>query len=881
MARNAYERLATQDEGTERSGGANGMSGGEISGGGGGAGLGSGGLSAGGMPHLPPSYEELGNAEDDLMGGDNENTGSYGIEQFEIDDYDYDGDVRTERGSLFTRASFFTKKFAAGFSNRVIHPVTRMIDPIYEGLLFVNLQYERSILKIGNPLVVKRLLYVLFMVIIIFFVSRYTVSEGINGTSGGAFSSGKFYDLKKLGSLFEDHIDPRGMKETLEYFSSMPHVAGTSGDLALSKYVERFMNNNGVKSVGINELQSYLNYPSEKSKSTYVKLADDSFEATLREFGIDEMEYMAYNPNGLNTDGEVEGPMVFANYGSEDDINQLVDSGIDLKDTILLMYYGGDKSMPEPNKVALATDKGAKAVIFISSKFSVSTKDDKPVEHDDVIQRENVGNTRYSPGDVLTPGWASEDGYVSRLLWFKSKATPKIPSIPVSYKDGAKLIKQLDGTGYKFENGKHSGEGDTDDKSKRLKLKITNNEKQTHQIWNVVGSIPGREQHEKRIVIGAARDAACFGTISSNTGTVVMLELIKIFTTMQRKYNWSPARTITFISFDATNYNLAGLTEWIEEMKKEIFKEAYAYVDLSDAVAGDELSIRANPFLHLVIKDTLKDVQSSTKSKRADDHTLNMHELFKSQNEGLDKISNNLIEFKNYIPFINLLNVPSMEIKFKGNEYPKHSCFDSFDNFEKSNIDSKMEKHKQLVEILGKVILNSIEQAIIPYNFGEFVDRMIEYQSDLEKYIDKAIKADDKPNKPQMHYEKFTRSLNTLRESATQFDEWVGSWKKFIIESSDIEPSLVAMKRWKWNECLVEFNNNFISKAVQPARPGYLNLLFGTSSNAPANGNNDWQWNTFPAVRNYIDEGDFGRAQYELDQLADIMEMAAKDFVTY
>lgn len=358
---------------------------------------------------------------------------------------------------------------------------------------------------------------------------------------------------------------------------------------------------------------------------------------------------------------------------------------------------------------------------------------------------------------------------------------------------------------------------------------------------------------------------------------------------MQRKFNWIPARTITFISFDATDYNLAGPTEWIEEKKKTVFREAYAYIDLSDAVSGDDLSILANPFLHQLIIDGLKGVLTDTKSSRNNDDDIkqtrgpvkNMHELYKSQNQGLDKISNNMIEIKNYIPFINLLNVPSIEIKYKGKSYPKNSCYDDFKNFEDNHIDPSMEKHQQLVEVLGNIILNAVEQAIIPYSFGTFVDRIIEYQSDLEKYISEAIKADEKPNKPQMHYEKLILSFNTLRESANQFDDWVKSWKKFIIESSDIEPSLVAMKRWKWNECLVEFNNNFITKAVQPKRPGYLNLLFGVSYNAPSSINDDWQWNTFPSIRNFIDVGDFGRAQYEIDQLADIMDIAANEFVAY
>ncbi|EGV61609.1 Zn-dependent exopeptidase [Yamadazyma tenuis ATCC 10573] len=803
------------------------------------------------------------------------------MEQFEIDDFDYDASPHKE--GFLKRASFFTKKFATAFSNRVIDPVTNLIDPIYEGLSFVNSQYERSILKIGNPLVVKRLVYVAFMVAVFYLVTRQTVNESINGTSGGAFSSGKFYDIDKLSNIIEDHIDPKSMKEHLEYFSSMPHVAGTSGDLALSKYIETFMKNNGIQKIQNVELRSYLNYPAASKAKTIVKVSDGSFEATLNEMDIMEMEYIGFNPNALNTDTEVEGHMVYANYGTEKDFNDLADANVVLKDSILLIKYGG--SLPEANKIELAKKKQVKAILFISHKFTTGKDDDKQ-DIDTVIERHNVGNGRYSTGDVLTPGWASEDGYVSRLLWFKSESTPKLPTIPLSYKDGQELLSRLGNTGFKFEHDIYSGDK-TDDVSKRIKVRIGNNHKDTHQIWNVVGSILGREQNEKSVIIGSARDSSCFGTMSSNSGSVVMLELIKLFTTMQRKFNWTPARTITFVSFDATNYNLAGSTEWIEDRKKTLQEQGYTYIDLSDAVAGDDLTIKANPFLHDIIKECLKSVGSSTIQARGNkklqhkDKSLSLHELFKLKNKGSDRISNNMIEEKNYVPFINLLNVPSVEIKFEGYSYPKHSCYDNFEHFEKSKIDPSMKKHSQLVELLAKLILNLAEQAVIPFKFGEFVDRLNEYQGDLEKYINEAIRTDGKANEPVMHFEKLTKSFNTLRESANLFDEWTDSWKKFIVQSAEMEPSILAMKRWRWNDCLVEFNEQFISKDMQHPRPGYLNLLFGIPYNAPPTDNGHYQWNTFPAVRDYVDQKDWGRAQFEIDRLANIMELAATQFAAY
>lgn len=825
------------------------------------------------IPSQPPNYDDL---ESNLV----ENT-DHGIEQFEIEDEDIE--QPREREGFMVRASFVTKKLANDFNSRVVHRMTKIIDPIYEGYKHFNLLYEKSILKLGNPLVVKRLLYVFFIMIVIFFITKYNVSDGVNGVSGGAFSSGKFYDIDMLAKSATNYIDGKVMKENLEYLSSMPHIAGSKGDLVLSRYVQNYMEDNGIKLIDFDEVQSFTNYPDSDNKKTYVRLSDGSYEATLYEQGNKDMEYLAYNPNSLNTNDEYESFYIYGNYGTQDDLKKLRDHDVKLKDAILLIKYGG--SVPDANKLQIAQQQGVKAVLFVSPKFVIGSGDDK-VTYDDAIQKENVGVTRFSPGDVLTPGWSSEDGYVTRLPWFKSQSTPKIPSIPISWKDASHFISQLGENGVKFDDGFYSGVKSNEAKNK-IKLRISHNQRQTNQIWNIVGSIPGREQAEKGVIIGASRDSTCFGTMSTNTGTVVLLEMIKIFSALQRQYNWSPARSIYFVSFDASEYNLAGATEWVENRKETLKKQGYAYIDLSDAVSGDKLLIKSNPFLHSLIKKALKDVKSDKvkNTKREDskekdnDNRMNLYDLFKEQHDGSDDISNNLIGQKNYIPIINMANIPSLEIKFSGLNYPENSCYDNFENFEKFDIDSSMSKHKQLVELLTKVTLNLAEVPVIPYNFGDLASRLWLYLDDLESYTNEKISHYDKNVKPIMHFGILRDSINKLKTAGARFDEWCNAWKQFVKESADIEPSLLAMNRWKWNDNIIELNEKFIVKHVKVQRPGYVNVLFGVPFMAPENDNEDHQWNSFPSVRDYLDVNDFGRAQHEIDQLANLITIAADQFI--
>lgn len=806
----------------------------------------------GSQPMHPPLYDEI--------------QPTPPMEQFEIEDGESSSNLHLSntRHRLLGRASLITKKFASNINRGVIRPVTQMIDPIYEGYKYFNMQYEQAILKLGNPLVVKRLLYVFFIMLFIFFLTKYNV-DGSGQSSGGAFSLGKLYDIEKLAESFESMVDVKTMKEHLEYFLSMPHLAGTKGDLALARYMESYMKNNGIRTIDFNEIGSFVNYPSNYDH-TYVRLNDGSFQAQLLEkpegAANDAMQYHSYNPNAMNTNGEIRGQYIYANYGTEEDFQKLKDGAIDLAEKILLVRYGG--SIPNSNKVKLGKKYGAAAIIFISNSFETGDG----VVHDDIIERVNVGLERFSTGDVLTPGWSSGEGYVIRLPWFKSETTAKIPTVPISYKDGQELLKRLK-KGVKF-GKQYSGASE----EIQIAMKITNEQREVHPIWNVVGSIEGREQPEKGLIIGASRDSTCFGTMGTNTGLVILMELIKIFTALQRKFNWSPSRSIYFASFDGSEYNLAGLTEWIESRQEQLKRQGFAYIDLSDLVTGDILEVKSHPFLKKMIKDVLGKVSNGDSKSLLD--------LLKSQNSGNEFISNNFVELKNYIPFINLLNIPAIEVKFSGTKpYPKSSCMDNFQHFEKAKIDPDMKNHKLIVQVLSRLILELAEQPLIPYNINDLATDMMSYIKDIENYTNEVFGNDEKSDKPAMEFVRLENSIQTLMSAAERFQQWSSRWKLFVVESGDVEPSLLAMNRWKENDNLVDFNSKFISDYPQKYRPGYVNLLFGVSFGAPESveKGDTRQWNTFPSIRDYLDTKQYTRALNDLRTLSNLMEEAASEIL--
>lgn len=799
------------------------------------------------MPALPPAYDDS-----DTAGGDVFTSGPP-VEQFEIEEDEVYEPLKRE--SLVKRAFFATRRFVYVVRDNVSAPLSRYLDPIYEGYNYFNMKYELSILKLGNPLVVKRLIYVFFVIILMYVVTRSENSDGVNGASGGAFSSGKFFDVDMLGNSIKQYIEAASLKENIEYFSSMPHMAGSTGDLALARYVETYFHNNGMLQVDFHQLDSFLNYPSKDG--TYVKLADDSFSATLSEGNDKDMQNLAFNPTSPNTNGEIEAKYVYVNYGDPKDLEKLHEAKVSMKDTILLIRYGG--ITPESNKVYAATRLGAKAVIFISPSIQWAGED-----HDDYIQRVNVGLTRVSYGDVLTPGWSSQSSYFGSETWQKSDITAKTPSIPISWKDGEVLIKKLGNSGADFGEGRFSGDG-----SISIKVSILNKERNTHLMWNVVGSISGREQANKGIIFGAARDSLGYGTATSASGTATLLELVKVFTSLQRRYDWYPSRSIYFVSFDATEYNLAGSGEWMEEKRKQLMEEGYAYIDVGDIATGDTLTILTNPLFQGIIRDELRNIELTEAQKKKNSGMSSLYDLYKFQHDDKDTFSNNFVEYKNYLPFINRMNYPCLDVGFRGKTIPRGSTLDNFSNFEKE-LDSSMLDHLQIVELLARVGLRLAEDPMLSFDFIGLAMDLDRYQKDLESYIDE--KLDFFSSNTVVDYSKLQSAIVAFRENFRPLHEFRTHWKEFIKSTSSIEPAMLSGSRKLVNENMMNVAYSFlVNSDSRPMRIGYYNILFGSAFDAPSFDDGKHEWNTFPLVRDYASLGDFRGVQAEINHLADLL----------
>ena len=96
-----------------------------------------------------------------------------------------------------------------------------------------------------------------------------------------------------------------------------------------------------------------------------------------------------------------------------------------------------------------------------------------------------------------------------------------------------------------------------------------NNYQEQQTIYDVIGTIYGQVEPDQMVILGNHRDAWVFGAVDPNSGTAVLQEIARAFSTLRAK-GWRPGRTIMLCSWDAEEYGLIGSTEWVEVGGREV-----------------------------------------------------------------------------------------------------------------------------------------------------------------------------------------------------------------------------------------------------------------------------------------------------------------------
>ncbi|SCV04554.1 LAMI_0H17062g1_1 [Lachancea mirantina] len=646
----------------------------------------------------------------------------------------------------------------------------------------------------------------------------------------------------------------------LEKYTAVPHLAGQGQELV--NWTAQKFEEYGLKTE-IEAFDIYLNYPLDNSLKLLSKQKNGTkleFQASLKE------DVLAEDPttdgddlvpafHGYSASGNVTGEYVYVNYGTKDDFKLLSEVGVSVEGKIAIARYGG---IFRGLKVKFAQEAGAIGVILYSDPgddYFQEAKGDKaypegPARNPSSLQRGSVQFLSQSPGDPTTPGKASQ-GNVTRED--PSSRIPKIPSLPVSFKDVKPILEKLNGYGLdcsKFGGEKWIGNlpgfnywtGPNPDFSINL---YNNQSYDIRPIYNVYGNLTGTDPEEGYIIIGNHRDAWIKGGASDpNSGSASMLEIIRAFHELSVQ-GWKPRRTIIFASWDGEEYALLGSTEFGEKYSKTLSAQCLAYLNVDVSVSGKNLEIQASPFLNHVLAEALTQVEYPLGG------TLYDHYFEKKKKFGI------LGSGSDYTVFLEHLGIASVDVGFTNGRtdpvYHYHSNYDSY-HWMSTMADPGFKFHNALAQYLGLVALKLTEPKVIPTKISDYATELGFYFNSLaEKVPEGWLKAPVGKGSLLDAIIKTKERLIKFDRNAVSFDEYT-STLQLEWDNRDLLPIWkrlrLAFQIKGVNYKLRFFERNFVFEEGLKDRPWFKHIVYAAGRDT------GYEGFALPGLKEALDDDD-------------------------
>ncbi|KAK9239398.1 hypothetical protein V1525DRAFT_417798 [Lipomyces kononenkoae] len=751
---------------------------------------------------------------------------------------------------------------------------------------------------VGNPRLIKRLAIVFILSLGMWLLIASDLLP--IGTSNGGFSSPpQHYPLESMREYFFHEVSAKKIATHIQALTALPHMAGTAGDMSMATYIaQQFRDFNAFDTVETKQYDVFLTYPNRNGQRLAL-LSDEKtgrnlrrevlYEAILNEVEAEPgtLDKQPFPMHGLSAAGNVTGHMVYANYGTKKDFEKLRALEISLDGAIVFCRYG---LVHESLKIKAAEIYGASGVVLFSDrsdKDEASYPDGRAIP-EGAVQRGSAGLRNWAPGDPLTPGRPSTP--ISRKeAKENSTSLVNIPSLPISWDDAKHFLAALRGYGKKVENssiGQFPGvdewwTGSADGPMANLRNFPV--EREDQPIWNVIAKIEGTDQPEKAIILGAHRDAWCYGASDAMSGTAVMLEVSRILGHIASEFTWRPLRSIYFASWDGTEQNLIGATEWVEENIDSLRQDGVVYINLDQAVSGTQFNASGNPLLNSVLLTALDQVYDPFRNKTIRDLWGHM-ELPPLEGD------------KDTIPFQSFAGIASIDLSFSTpGGYPTRTCFDTkrwLNKFgDPSEVFVSSDKlvqlsyeendladdgfpyvfHKLLTQIVGAMIIRFADEMNLPFDLSSYARSSSHYMTDLQAYSGESRKLD---------VQNLVKGISALSESALQIEKWNSEWMNNFMAMGHVETTSMTAHRWSRNSRLTNLDKHLLNMDGLPGRSWLKHIIFAPQMWPPSAQDKSFVASgTFTAVRDALESGDEEEAQRQIDKISDQLYEAARKVV--
>jgi len=713
----------------------------------------------------------------------------------------------------------------------------------------------------------------------------------IQGYTAQSSASERNWEKKFQDGIVADHL-----RESMRRLSARPHHVGSPYDKDNAEWILAQFKSYGFDA-HIETFQVLFPTPKER---VVEMLEPKPFRAKLQEpaLAIDPTSSQTSEQlptyNAYSIDGDVTAPLVYVNYGSREDYEQLDRMGISVKGAIVIARYGEAWRGTKPK---VAAEHGAIGCIIYSDPGDDGyfNGDDYPKggwRPKDGVQRGSVMDTDY-PGDPLTPGvGATADA--KRLSIKEAKTITKIPVLPISYADALPLLSALTGpVAPEAWRGSlaltyHIGPGPA-----KVHLKVTSSW-DLKPVYDVIATMGGSGAENQWVLRGNHHDAWVNGADDPLSGMVAVLEEARMLGELH-KQGWNPKRTIIYCAWDGEEPGLLGSTEWVETHMADLQKHAVAYIN-SDSNGRGYLRVSGSHDLEKFINDVGREINDPEKNisvwQRA--HLLRIARAANAEERAeirkrTDLRINALGDGSDYTAFLDHAGVSALNIGYGGendaDQY--HSIYDDF-YWYTHFVDTDFAYGKALAQTGGTAIMRLADSDIIPYEYDASADTIAKYVKELEKLLkDKQDEARERnleleegvfsatsdpkkvsvapPNEevaPYMNFAPLKNGLEMIKRSA---DHYQAAFQKWQSGGETLSPQdLDAL-----NADLLRIQKAFLTERGLPERPWFKHQVYAPGAYT------GYGAKPIAAVREYMDQKKWDKADAEVPGIGKVLEQVS------
>jgi len=667
----------------------------------------------------------------------------------------------------------------------------------------------------------------------------------------------------------------------LRRLTARPHVAGTPGDRRVTEFIYDEFQRDGLNP-RIVEYNVLLSYP--KKVAVEILTLGDAVGArhgvpvqlahpepaiphdkdTRLSAPLARLAWNAYSPSA-----DLTAPVVYANYGTAEDYEELEKQQVSVRGKIVLARYfrgyRGGKSLE-------AAKRGAAGVIVYSDPADDGASRGPvyphgpwgPLGH---IQRGAVVYDFLVPGDPLTPGWASTPS-AKRLAVAESKILPKIPMVPLSAADASEILMRLDGPAVaKGWQGGLSFPYHLGGEAVKVHLQLEMENRVT-PIWDVIGSIRGSEEPEKLVILSNHHDAWVYGAVDPASGTASMLETARALGRLVRE-GFQPRRTILLGSWDAEEYTLTGSTEWGEQEEEQLRKHAVVCLNVDAATSGENFTVSTVPALLPAVIEAAQAVRDPATGRRVYDRWREQPASGNVRSYAVSGAAAGPVPFgvlgggSDFMVFLQHDGVPSLDMIFDGPYGVYHSVYDDYAWMARFG-DPGFRYHAVMSRLWGLLALRFANADLLPLDYTLYASEVAAYLQGLEKIAPADFFARE--------IQPLVQKCEAWKGAASQSSAELEAWREDEPRGAGLEAGnagraeLNPAATEEINARLIGEERALLADEGIPGRPWFRHLIYAPLPSYEAE--------TLPGLREALAEKDFERAREQAALLGQAIDRA-------